>query len=452
MNRNTQRKILTLLLIVILAEYSLAQVTIGSGLQPSAGSLLDLKEENTNGTANSKRGLLLPRVTLSTLTPETGELSESIGGVGNWDELAHTGLMVYNVTNTLDACNGGAYEGLYTWNGNRWLATYSKKPMPSDGEITTDEYQGANSYIVGTNKEITIPVERAYKIWTDYAGTNPATGKVLNIADANGLAGTLSAEIVWQDMGTVNSISIRGLNASANLVVNAGSTEGNALVRVLIGGKVLWMWHIWIINDNIFENANSYIVGGKTDWYMDRFLGAKTNKDIGLYYQWGRNVPIQKAGSIDLIDATVAEKDNLTNAIQSEKFIRYESTASHDWYSSVPKQWDDRWGDTSNGNTKKSPFDPCPYGWRLPVAMEDESPWPCWGREENIQSLGKDVFSGYRANGDGSLDDVGKNGYVWIGSPHETMAGVLYYTASETNEWDAFNRANGMNVRCIKEK
>ncbi|GAB6118996.1 hypothetical protein [Dysgonomonas termitidis] len=43
-----------------------AQVTIGSGIPPSMGALLDLKEyDSANGESNSTKGLLLPRVNLT---------------------------------------------------------------------------------------------------------------------------------------------------------------------------------------------------------------------------------------------------------------------------------------------------------------------------------------------------------------------------------------------------
>lgn len=459
------------LIFVLFSSYSLifSQVSIGSGISPNKGSLLDLKEDDTNGAVNSTKGLLLPRVIISTSEPESGKLSESIGNTGNWDEELHIGLMVYNIETSINACDGGVYEGVYNWNGTKWYPSYKKKLVPPSNEISTDLYDGANSYIVGTNKSLDIPVKRAFDIWNAYLGNDPTTGKVLDKTDVNNLNGTLTTEVVWQDANVISSTSITGSLAAAILTVNTSSLEGNALVRVLINGSVLWQWHIWVTQYNPLDSANPYIVNGNTDWYMDRFLGAKGNSNggieaYGLYYQWGRSIPFQKVNSIETIDATSNEKDNLTTAIQSEKFILYYTTETHDWYSATANQWDTRWGDLNNGNTKKSPFDPCPRGWRLPSMIGNKSPWECldttttggsssgWNFNEVGRELGYFPSGGYRSNGDGSLGDQDKAGYVWTASPNGKMAGVLFYNASTINIWDAYNRSNAMNVRCLKDK
>lgn len=103
------KKIVMILALMLGGLISLsAQVTIGSGEKPNRGALLDLKEEETD-RANASRGLLLPRVEMSTTQPKVGKLAQSIGATGTWDEAEHTGLIVYNAKNTLDACKGGAY-------------------------------------------------------------------------------------------------------------------------------------------------------------------------------------------------------------------------------------------------------------------------------------------------------------------------------------------------------
>lgn len=90
-----------------------AQVTIGSGLEPNKGALLDLKEkEPTNPVVDNStatKGLGMPRVKLTILTAIT-DISQAVG-----KEEEHTGLMVYNV-NTAN----GIFPGLYVWDGTRW--------------------------------------------------------------------------------------------------------------------------------------------------------------------------------------------------------------------------------------------------------------------------------------------------------------------------------------------
>lgn len=93
-----------------------AQVTIGSGVEPNKGALLDLKEKNPadpsidNSTAN--KGIGLPRVNLTSLTT-LSDISDAVG-----KELQHTGLIVYNV-NTVTADN--ISPGIYVWDGIQWV-------------------------------------------------------------------------------------------------------------------------------------------------------------------------------------------------------------------------------------------------------------------------------------------------------------------------------------------
>lgn len=58
-------KLFTFLFLGLLSIQLRSQVTIGSGLEPQKGNLLELKEnDNTGNTANASKGLGLPRVEL----------------------------------------------------------------------------------------------------------------------------------------------------------------------------------------------------------------------------------------------------------------------------------------------------------------------------------------------------------------------------------------------------
>lgn len=103
-----------------------AQVTIGVTDAPMDGALLDLKEETKIG-ANSKKGLLLPRVKLTdpTLlypmfetTPGSGVANEYYDSdeKRNSENLNHIGLTVYNLSN----CDKKFNKGVYSWDGRRW--------------------------------------------------------------------------------------------------------------------------------------------------------------------------------------------------------------------------------------------------------------------------------------------------------------------------------------------
>ena len=105
--------IISLLLGVIALQ---AQVTV-------KGALLDLKEETKNdGSADSKKGLGMPRVTLTNLQALTmGEGSDKVeipNENGQWE--SHTGLLVYNMNEYSQCDPSSTHSGLYVWTGNEW--------------------------------------------------------------------------------------------------------------------------------------------------------------------------------------------------------------------------------------------------------------------------------------------------------------------------------------------
>jgi len=102
-----------------------AQVTIGSGIEPNAGALLDLKQTDAEGE-NSKLGLLLSKVTLTSLStfgllstePTTPEI--------------YKGLVVFHESSQP---NPPINRGLYIWDGRKWVLTPSKQNRDETGKI-----------------------------------------------------------------------------------------------------------------------------------------------------------------------------------------------------------------------------------------------------------------------------------------------------------------------------
>lgn len=114
------------------AYHSFAQVTIGNGREPSAGALLQLKE-NDNLGANANRGLLLPRVQL------TGHNLDAISKDDTETTEMYTGLTVWNVRSVEDIC-----KGVQTWTGTKWVSPMPKNENkssynPTSGILTDHE-------------------------------------------------------------------------------------------------------------------------------------------------------------------------------------------------------------------------------------------------------------------------------------------------------------------------
>jgi len=103
-----------------------AQVTIGSNLDPSPLTLLNLQEKGTDpNNANSTRGLSLPRIKLTdtdnlypmfeTSPGSNTPIPDYQGANKSIRDTEHIGLVVYNV----NICNGFG-PGSYVWVGDQW--------------------------------------------------------------------------------------------------------------------------------------------------------------------------------------------------------------------------------------------------------------------------------------------------------------------------------------------
>lgn len=107
---------LGLILSLVLPSGLIAQVTIGSEVEPNEGELLGLKE-NDNQSDNSSKGLMLPRVKLEVKDQLYPMFESSDLTYTDREKQIHTGLMVYNLTDDLTV---GLCPGPYIWNGSSW--------------------------------------------------------------------------------------------------------------------------------------------------------------------------------------------------------------------------------------------------------------------------------------------------------------------------------------------
>ena len=124
MKKNFYRNLACMLILtggLCIATSTKAQVTVGSKGVPNTGALLDMKQkEKTDGSANSDKGLGLPRVALTAVD----KLDPCVvtTGVATTDDAAkksHIGLTVYNTTNNTSTA-ATLSEGVYAWDGAMW--------------------------------------------------------------------------------------------------------------------------------------------------------------------------------------------------------------------------------------------------------------------------------------------------------------------------------------------
>jgi hypothetical protein len=183
------------------------------------------------------------------------------------------------------------------------------------------------------------------------------------------------------------------------------------------------------------------------------------NTSSGLYYQWGRKDPfyIDINGVSQFVTDTTKNLyiNYLDSAIQHPNTFYAVPTTStnYDWIGSG--QNNNMW---STVDGRKGPFDPCPFGWRLPVVKDDFSGSPWYGITGNTAARANgavyplagylDAFSGERYEETGSSGVV--SGGVWSASARALQATVFKYTGSAAGT-EATWRANGYPVRCVKD-
>lgn len=148
---------------------------------------------------------------------------------------------------------------------------------------------------------------------------------------------------------------------------------GNALVAAKDeGGKILWSWHIWITSDEV----KTVDMGGGLV-LMDRNIGELTGTpSTSMLYQWGRKDPFPgtdgKGKLVSVAGATVSheavQKDYRYSVENPTVLYGALSTTSAGAQPYGLKDGDtDYWGGLDG---KKSEYDPCPSGYKVPQAWE----------------------------------------------------------------------------------
>lgn len=417
------------LLLFLISNNLISQVTIGSDQTPNKGALLDFKENipDPNGVGiTSTRGLAMPRVSLGSYSALTmGD--NKIEDINNsWQ--AHTGLIVYNTGEEYDKCNiDTPAAGLHIWNGKKWIPIGPKKRdyEPMTAAPGPSAIYAPNCYMynnIGASGNVIIPVAKAFDIW-DWWGGKSFNGQksdrryLTETSDA--FTGSLSVSVVWEEgMGTTAAIDddIVGtptldkttLDRTARITVPVTGKKGNAVIALSDSKGIRWSWHIWV-TDNPTTTAYTYDTGNQINTWMDRNIGATSATPqsagaAGLLYQWGRKDPFPGYKFIgdDLLDVEKTKTTNITVQINSLPNVQSADgdgnltslakaisnplmfiSSDNDWFSSTGSDWDVRWGyvvDECNTIFQyRSEMDPCPEGWRIPGFsggdMDLDSPW-----------------------------------------------------------------------------
>lgn len=266
-----------------------------------------------------------------------------------------------------------------------WIALESQvEEIKADIHIT-------NCFIVPPGGRVHIPTDGVYKAWAQMDEFER-----MPIPD-----GEITVEVLWQDeMGVMTEHSVKVMNADkrdkAYIVVETGNQSGNAVIAMKVNGEIFWSWHIWCTdyNPNLKEGQQEFF--GYT--WMDRNIGMAYNtstyhkegglKSKGLLYQWGRKDPFPPVkgwaytepdedlynitGDVKIVNKVrVSEHNNIPNSVHQPLTFFTPGGSTNIWYAYyryVPDAeaainhylWNNQLG-------KKTVFDPCPAGWRVPA-------------------------------------------------------------------------------------
>lgn len=330
----------------------------------------------------------------------------------------------------------------------------------------------ANSYIISE--------PGAYKFPALKGNSDEAIGNVFG------------ADIIWETYNNAEEVIANSVIAAVDFEDNwiyfktpDTLKPGNALVAARDkDGKIIWSWHIWIPATTI-KNIDATQVSGLT--MMDRNLGALVVVDTeagaavesyGLYYQYGRKDPILGPKRVDSGSLATVAEGQATNTLNGGPMTLNESIANPTVFGNVSGgHWQS--GTLSEWSAfRKTPFDPCPYGYRLAYGERGSSaPYPLWN-SSSIATAAADM--GWEVNkdahwfkigiGDGTLvfplggyyDDnqegenlscthAGDRSGVWFMATNSSSCYHINIRAdSESYKTGSTSGARGCAVRCVR--
>lgn len=296
-----------------------------------------------------------------------------------------------------------------------------------------------------------------------------------------------SCDVLWETFGTKetpasNDLITEVLASDGYIMFGTNVTyrKGNASIAAKdASGKILWSWHIWLTD---YPKEQIYYNGAGT--MMDRNLGAvsATPGDIGangLYYQWGRKDPF--VGVWSFVGDSYKETDSSSDCGTIDFAVAHPTTfieGRYDWYYTS-----DGTVDNTRWQSRKTIYDPCPAGWRVPDGGWNGTwriaYWSTPVEKYKFDSENKgvncsEIFSSentvwYPASGLYYWVYVGydgEEGYYWTVTPdiyepdynrddpvNEQCAYTLFFSDYSNSIWTSRSsgRCNGLAVRCLKE-
>ncbi len=279
---------------------------------------------------------------------------------------------------------------------------------PATGDdYTTKTGTDSNCYIVNpttAQRVYNFPVQgRINDYWTNYAGVSDNAISSSDISN-------LTIEQLWSDC-SISAVGDGTTDLGVSLIIDDNgevamqvvvpanfSKMGNAVYAVKKSGSILWSWHLWVTD---------YAPTGSR---LNRYLGQTSTSSISgtMLYQFGRKDPF-KTGTTRVANSSASLQVGVQNPTTAYTCGSYSWTSYGSLYNTY-------WGDIKiSSSSKKSIFDPSPYGYRV----------ASYAYMDDFNSL-----AGLSDNGDNFYDS-------WTGS---YFYYVNSYAQSSTSFWPGDSR------------
>ena len=285
--------------------------------------------------------------------------------------------------------------------------------------------------------------------------------------------------VLWETENTATAPEVGAIIASAsfdNGYVTFSTPEtlkpGNALLAAVDAeGTILWSWHIWIPATEVKVWDSEALCGAKM---LDRNLGALVDTgasgdvdplSIGLYYQWGRKDPFP--GSTEFVKSPAGAAVAGTAWTYHKELITTDYSVAHPTeYASVPEVDDGVWNADdpqdlwNTADDKKTVYDPCPPGYRVPVY---DKALPLWaGSDEGFTYDGNRVsygdfhftVAGYIDCWSAGYTYANTRTHIWASKWYdEKRSTCAYFRLDKDPKYYAqkYHKAKAGSVRCVAE-
>ena len=262
------------------------------------------------------------------------------------------------------------------------------------------------------------------------------------------------------------------INFTVDTVPNQGA---NAIISITMDGSRLWNWHIWLWPHDLtpveITNENGYKYN-----ILPTNLASRYDSDVvhikNWFYQWGRMAPMllpsawnsttdHSPGSI----TNASKVSSLDDGITCPTTFYYNSSSPFNWFGgkSYYNLWDAacfRLG-TSDNDTVKTVYDPCPVGWKVPngnvftglSVLSSANGIFKLKRGYSTDGTGVEFpASRCRDGGSGGIGDIEMAGYYWTSASASEQYAYgffvnLHMVGVDSESW----RSGGYSIRPVED-